>query len=343
MVGAPHFLSRTTLRPLGPNVTFTASARLFKPRSSPRRASSAKAIILAMRAVLPLVQFWVLPVAPATDGTQIGAFLSRSYSKYLANQRRDYHSHAESAKYFLALSHRECKRGPALTTGCYSSPRQSSTMMPSPGAGSSTMSLIPKTLAICSAVDSKSGSVYLTAELARVPPPWKLPAVTAENPSASSRSDAMAARPEIWVALSTSTVTSRLTGKASSSSSSPSAPLSSSPSSVAPSSAAPSSSAPSSSAPASSAPSSSDPASSAPSSGDSSSAGAVGLGSSSPNSASETSVSFCESQKTTPKEMSGTINSTTIHGATLRAVERCARWTPSGPPAAAAMSNSSSG
>src|SRR5690625_4974167 len=178
MVGAPHFLSRTTLRPLGPNVTFTASARLFKPRSSPRRASSAKAIILAMRAVLPLVQFWVLPVAPATDGTQIGAFLSRSYLKYLANQRRDYHSHAESAKYFLALSHRECKRGPTLTTGCYSSPRQSSTMMPSPGAGSSTMSLIPKTLPICSAVDSKSGSVYLTAELARVPPPWKFPAVT---------------------------------------------------------------------------------------------------------------------------------------------------------------------
>src|ERR1700677_851039 len=46
IVGAPHFFSRTTLRPLGPNVTFTASARAFRPRSRPRRASSSYAIIL---------------------------------------------------------------------------------------------------------------------------------------------------------------------------------------------------------------------------------------------------------------------------------------------------------
>ncbi len=32
MVGEPNFLSRTTLRPLGPSVTFTALARLFTPR-----------------------------------------------------------------------------------------------------------------------------------------------------------------------------------------------------------------------------------------------------------------------------------------------------------------------
>ncbi len=42
MVGAPHFFSRTTLRPLGPNVTFTTSASWFTPASSPRRASSSK-------------------------------------------------------------------------------------------------------------------------------------------------------------------------------------------------------------------------------------------------------------------------------------------------------------
>ena len=46
MVGAPHFFSRTTLRPLGPSVTFTASARALRPRSRPRRASSSYAIIL---------------------------------------------------------------------------------------------------------------------------------------------------------------------------------------------------------------------------------------------------------------------------------------------------------
>src|SRR4051794_35549265 len=44
MVGAPHFFSNTTLRPFGPSVTFTASARVFMPRSRPRRASSLNAI-----------------------------------------------------------------------------------------------------------------------------------------------------------------------------------------------------------------------------------------------------------------------------------------------------------
>ncbi len=48
IVGAPHFFSRTTLRPLGPSVTLTASASWFMPRSRPRRASSSNAMILAM-------------------------------------------------------------------------------------------------------------------------------------------------------------------------------------------------------------------------------------------------------------------------------------------------------
>ncbi len=40
IVGEPNFLSSTTLRPLGPSVTLTASARMFAPRSSARRALS---------------------------------------------------------------------------------------------------------------------------------------------------------------------------------------------------------------------------------------------------------------------------------------------------------------
>ena len=48
MVGAPHFLSSTTLRPFGPRVTRTASANLFIPASRPRRASESKAMILAI-------------------------------------------------------------------------------------------------------------------------------------------------------------------------------------------------------------------------------------------------------------------------------------------------------
>src|SRR3954466_2473591 len=39
MVGAPHFLSMTTLRPLGPSVTLTASASLSTPRCNESRAS----------------------------------------------------------------------------------------------------------------------------------------------------------------------------------------------------------------------------------------------------------------------------------------------------------------
>ena len=48
IVGAPHFFSRTTLRPRGPRVTLTASASTFIPRSRPRRASSLKAICFAI-------------------------------------------------------------------------------------------------------------------------------------------------------------------------------------------------------------------------------------------------------------------------------------------------------
>src|SRR5690606_5088747 len=42
MVGAPHFFSRTTLRPFGPRVTLTVSASLSTPAWSRARASSLK-------------------------------------------------------------------------------------------------------------------------------------------------------------------------------------------------------------------------------------------------------------------------------------------------------------
>ena len=53
MVGEPYFLSRTTLRPLGPSVMPTVSATLFIPRSIARRASSLKSSIFAMIIFLP--------------------------------------------------------------------------------------------------------------------------------------------------------------------------------------------------------------------------------------------------------------------------------------------------
>src|ERR1039457_201585 len=48
IVGEPYFLSRTTLRPFGPIVTLTASARWSMPRLRLRRAISSKRSCLAM-------------------------------------------------------------------------------------------------------------------------------------------------------------------------------------------------------------------------------------------------------------------------------------------------------
>ena len=54
IVGAPHFFSSTTLRPLGPRVTRTASASLFMPASSERRADSLYAICFDIVCIPPL-------------------------------------------------------------------------------------------------------------------------------------------------------------------------------------------------------------------------------------------------------------------------------------------------
>src|SRR4051812_25969784 len=48
IVGAPHFLSMTTLRPRGPSVTFTTLARASTPRSRERRAESSNSRVLAI-------------------------------------------------------------------------------------------------------------------------------------------------------------------------------------------------------------------------------------------------------------------------------------------------------
>ena len=56
IVGEPNFLSSTTLRPLGPSVTFTASARMFAPRSSARRALSSNTSCFAAMFKLELLR-----------------------------------------------------------------------------------------------------------------------------------------------------------------------------------------------------------------------------------------------------------------------------------------------
>src|SRR6478609_182221 len=72
IVGAPHFFSRTTLRPLGPSVTLTASARVFIPRSRPRLASSLNAIIFGIDASPPRLDCGVRSVDARDGRTEVG-------------------------------------------------------------------------------------------------------------------------------------------------------------------------------------------------------------------------------------------------------------------------------
>src|SRR5256714_963193 len=70
MVGAPHFLSRTTLRPFGPSVIDTASASLSTPASSARRASSVNFSCLA--AMHYLREMCRAGLVPALRSTALG-------------------------------------------------------------------------------------------------------------------------------------------------------------------------------------------------------------------------------------------------------------------------------
>ena len=55
IVGAPHDLANTTLRPLRPNVTLTVSASALMPARSSRRAVSLKASCFAQGYSVPFV------------------------------------------------------------------------------------------------------------------------------------------------------------------------------------------------------------------------------------------------------------------------------------------------
>ena len=121
IVGAPHFFSRTTLRPFGPSVTLTASARVFIPRSRPRRASSSKAISLGiLRESSRVESLCSAGPMPATDGTgprrSCPAALQHLIEAVFLHTppgASTYHSHPWSANQVLALDPSECK--PALS------------------------------------------------------------------------------------------------------------------------------------------------------------------------------------------------------------------------------------
>src|SRR3954452_2334156 len=131
MVGAPHFFSRTTLRPLGPRVTLTASASVFMPRSRPRRASSLKAISFDItRAV---------PHADESDGRLVardgrpGLVLpdpSRRRLRTSTSSALSCHSHDESANHSFSTRPRRVQTSSALRSPGEPPPDQ-------PGEGSS--------------------------------------------------------------------------------------------------------------------------------------------------------------------------------------------------------------
>src|SRR5574342_730140 len=71
MVGAPNFLSRTTLRPRGPIVTLTTLASLSTPRRNSSRAATSKAICLGIR-VIPFSLRRVNWVRGSQNGEDVG-------------------------------------------------------------------------------------------------------------------------------------------------------------------------------------------------------------------------------------------------------------------------------
>src|SRR5579859_2666069 len=69
MIGAPNFFSITALRPLGPSVIFTASARMLTPRRIDWREFSPVTICFAMRTIPP--QFLSMLATQAEIARQI--------------------------------------------------------------------------------------------------------------------------------------------------------------------------------------------------------------------------------------------------------------------------------
>ena len=111
MVGAPNFLSMTTLRPRGPIVTLTVSASLLTPRSRARRASSSNFRIFAMERS-PLCnprRDELRPARPAQvsvdagTGAQLKASAVGDYFSTIASTSRAERTRYSSPLYFTSV------------------------------------------------------------------------------------------------------------------------------------------------------------------------------------------------------------------------------------------------
>src|SRR5215831_3234325 len=72
MVGEPNFLSRTTLRPLGPRVTFTASASWLTPRRTAWRDCSPYTICFAIDVLLNSILDYLICRMSSSRGLLLG-------------------------------------------------------------------------------------------------------------------------------------------------------------------------------------------------------------------------------------------------------------------------------
>src|SRR5690606_35226999 len=101
MRGAPNDFSITTLRPFGPRVTFTASARMLTPRSIRSRASDWNLTSLAAIAVL-LGMVWMGEAISADDAEDV-AFL---HDQQLFAVQRDFGARPFAEQHAVARLHR---------------------------------------------------------------------------------------------------------------------------------------------------------------------------------------------------------------------------------------------
>src|SRR5216684_5955059 len=97
-VGAPNFLSRDTLRPLGPRVTFTASASVSIPFFKERRASSVIMICLAIISTPRILFFTVQSIRHACYFVKYLCYLinylyETKYIFYREDRRERFRSH----------------------------------------------------------------------------------------------------------------------------------------------------------------------------------------------------------------------------------------------------------
>src|ERR1700730_786962 len=75
MMGAPNFFSITALRPFGPRVIFTASARAFTPRRIAWREFSPVTICFAILVFPPEISLLLRHADLATTDLRIGHYL----------------------------------------------------------------------------------------------------------------------------------------------------------------------------------------------------------------------------------------------------------------------------